>query len=228
MPAPSNDLEMRLAIVWKNILRLSHQGFFDGFAHAAIDREHGHDKLPQPGYVGRSYRPSGLVLMGQNPGNGKDGMTPPDERQYRLLYDLRDANSSSKRLKAYRSLMITLETEVMVTWKIVRNVVTPLLDELELTFDKIAYLNLMKFRTVDNHPPNTLYNRSWPQTVEQLNALSPGLVVALGAGTHDKFVNRYTGSANHDRVTRSIGDRVLPAQGLLDIERIGKRFRGKL
>jgi hypothetical protein len=224
----SNDFDMRLAIVWKNILLLSHQKFFDGFTQAALDREHGHDKLPQPGYVGRSYRPGGLILIGQNPGNGAGGLTPPDERQYQLLYDLRDASSSSKRLIAYRSLMIALEKDVMVTWRIVRNVVTPLLDELAVTFNKIAYLNLMKFRTVDNHPPKTLYNRCWPHTDEQLNALSPGWVVALGAGTYDKFVSQYDGSAKHDRVTRSIGDWVLPAQGKLDIERIGKRFRSKL
>ena len=102
--------------------------------------------------------------------------------------------------------MTALETEVMVTWKIVRKVAMPLLEELGLTFDKIAYLNLMKFRTIDNHPPDTLYNRSWPQTVEQLNALSPALVVVLGAGAYRKFVKRYYGSANHDFVTRSIGE----------------------
>ncbi len=228
MPASSSDFDIRLASVWESILQLSHREFFDDFSRHVIDREHGHDKLPQPGFVGRSYRPGGLILIGQNPGNGRGGLTSPDERQYQLLYDLRDANSSSKRLKAYRNLMTALETEVMITWNIVQNVVKPLLDELGLTFDKIAYLNLMKFRTIGNDPPGTLYNRSWPKTVEQLNALSPGLVVALGKGTYSKFINKYRGSADHDRVERSIGDRVLPPQGQLDIKRIGKRFRGKL
>jgi hypothetical protein len=228
MPASSSNLDIRLAIIWQNILQRSHLEFFDGFVHAAIDRQHGHDKLSQPGYVGRSYHPGGLVVIGQNPGNGRDGLTPPDERQYQFLYELRDAKGSSERLKAYRSLMTTLETEVMTTWKIVRNVVEPLLGQLGLKFDEIAYLNLMKFRTISNSPPEMLYNRSWTHTVEQINALSPGLIVALGAGAYRKFKKRYRGKAEHDFVTRSIGDSGLPAQGQLDVVRIGKRFRGKL
>jgi len=227
MPASNSDFDISLAIVWERILNLSHENFFDGFSHAVIDREHGHDKLPQPGYVGRSYRPGGLILIGQNPGNGGDGLTLPDRCQYQLLYNLRNAKGSSDRVKAYRKLMDTLETEVMITWKIVQNVVIQLLHDLGITFDKVAYLNLMKFRTKDNRPPpSKLYERSWPITVEQLNALSPGLVVALGRGAYRKFKSRYHGSANHDCVTRRYSS--LPPQGQLDIERIGKCFQGKL
>src|SRR5260370_27944594 len=123
MPASSSNFDIRLPIVWQSILQLSHEEFFDGFSQAMIDREHGHDKLPQPGYVGRSYRPGGLIVIGQNPGNGRDGLTLSDERQHQFLYDLRNAEGSSNCLKAYRNLMGALGTEVMITWNIVRNVV---------------------------------------------------------------------------------------------------------
>ena len=75
----------------------------------------------------------------------------------------------------------------MPQWKIVKNVVQPLLQGFCLGLNHIAYTNLVKFRTDDSGFASSLYKKSWELTSEQIDLLAPQIIVALGVGTHKAF-----------------------------------------
>ncbi|HUB12426.1 MAG TPA: hypothetical protein VMB34_10745 [Acetobacteraceae bacterium] len=139
---------------------MDHSETFAGASNAAIDRPHGHDRIAQPGFVGRRYLPGGVLLIGQNPGNDRigKGRSEADLRQYEILHRLREAGvNNAESLSA--ELMSVLGSFVMPTWLIVRNVVDPLLAALHLELDEICYINLIKFRTLDSGIPSELYKK---------------------------------------------------------------------
>jgi len=211
-----------VAALWQRILRVDHASLFVGAAGDIKDRDHGFDRLPQPGFIGCDYRPGGVLLLGQNPGSdpkGK-GMSPSDQLQYRLLSALRDASDNAEALAAFKNLMSALGVKVMPHWAIARNVVQPLLNDLGVNLNQVAYTNMVKFRTNDSGFANTLYEKSWELTSEQIDLLSPSIIVALGVATHRGFMKRYRGRAKVYKITRGIGDTFLPAAGKSDIAAI--------
>jgi hypothetical protein len=223
---PGADLPTRVALLWQKILRSDHAEAFAGTVGSAIDRSHGHDRLPQPGFVGSRYQPRGIMILGQNPGNdaiGKGG-SAADLHQYDILGRLRDAVDTEAATAASKELMAALGSAVMPTWLIVQNVVWPLLTALDLALDDIAYTNLVKFRTFDSSFASRIYDWSWPATSKQICLLEPSVIIALRIGTYDKFERRYKGSARHFRVQRSRGDTRLPNEGRKDIERIAAQL----
>jgi hypothetical protein len=220
------DFPTRVALLWQEILRSDHAEAFAGTVGSAIDRSHGHDRLPQPGFVGSRYKPQGTLILGQNPGNdaiGK-GESTADLHQYEILRRLRDAVDTEAAVAASQALMAALGLTVMPTWLIVQNVVRPLLAALHLVLDDIAYINLVKFRTLDSSFPSRIYDRSWAETSKQICLLEPSVIIALGIGTYDEFKPRYKGTASHFRVQRSRGDTRLPDEGRKDIERIAAQI----
>ncbi|MDE2361863.1 MAG: hypothetical protein KGM42_04220 [Hyphomicrobiales bacterium] len=222
-------LAAEVARLWRNILQASRDQIFEGAEEAIVDRWHGNDRLPQPGFVGLNYERGGLLLIGQNPGNdgvGK-GLSRADQLQYQLLIRLRDAEDSEV-VGAYTELMNALGSTVMPSWKIVRNVVYPLLRALDgQTLNHIAYTNLVKFRTVDSKFNRTIYDASWSATIDQINLLKPALIVALGAGTFNQLQRRYKGTVPIKKVRRQIGDSGLPAAGRSDIAEIAAFWRSR-
>ena len=219
---PGADFPTWVALLWQKILRSDRADAFEGTAGSAIDRSHGHDRLPQPGFVGSRYQPQGILILGQNPGNdaiGK-GKSAADLHQYEILRRLRDAVDTEAAVAASHELMAALGSTVMPTWLIVQNVVWPLLAALNLALDDIAYTNLVKFRTFDSSFASRIYDRPWADTSKQICLLEPSVIIALGIGTYDQFKRRYKGPARHDRVQRSHGDTRLPDEGRRDIERI--------
>ena len=219
-----STFEIDAALLWQQILCLDRAKLFAGFESAAIDRPHGFDRLPQPGFVGNRYRlDDGIVLVGKNPANGGDGMSPGDIRQYQLLKALCDATADNV-YPAFRHLMAALGTTVMPCWPIVQVVVTPLLNGLRLSLDDVAYINLCKFRTSDM-PPRGLLKRSWPVTLQQIELLRPSAIVALGDGTHGELLRHYNGGVRVFRIQRVRRDTRLPPQGKRDIEQIVTALR---
>lgn len=224
------DLPARVAMLWQSILRSNQAEVFAGYEVSAKNRPHGHDRLPQPGFVGPSYRPGGVMIIGQNPGNDvvANGESSTNLRQYELLRQLRDAVDSAAVVSASHELMAALGSEIMPTWSIVKNIVLPLLSALRLTLDDVAYTNLVKFRTVESNLASQIYGRSWDTTSAQIRLLEPAYIIALGLGTHREITRRYIGSAEIHRVQRSRGDWALPDKGRRDIELISTRLRNKL
>lgn len=216
------NFESHIALLWQEILRQTQDNTFAVAKQDALNRDHGLDKLPQPGLVGAHYRPGGILLLGQNPGNDRTGkgLSREDCHQYPLLEQLRDAPDTASALTASRDLMSTLISEVMPTWPIMRNVCLPLLALLRLELQDVAYINLVKFRTNTSKFKTAIYKASWNLTSRQIELLEPKYIIALGIETHRRFMRLYQGHAQVFRIARAIGDTRLSPQGRADIEYI--------
>jgi hypothetical protein len=222
---------LEVARLWQEILRVRREDLFEGILDLAIDRSHGYDRLPQPGYVGLNYRRGGLLLVAQNPANDSAarGLSLTDQTQYALLEVLRDALSEEEIDKAFQALMAALAaTDTMPSWKIVRNCVGPLLSRLDLSFTEVAYINLVKYRTAGTSVPSALDDRSWAHVAQQVSVLQPNFILAIGEGVRKKFATRYKrngGSLGVLGVRRSRGDNSLPKTFEIDVQAIQAAFR---
>lgn len=203
----STVIGSRAASLWQRILRTDRQKLFGADAARLLDRHEG-DKLAQPGYVGPSYQPGGLVLVGMNPGGGpQDGLGPADRDMYSASQAVREA-SPDELVPAFRLLTARL-AEVMPTWKLHRNVVALVLAGTGRTMDDIAYVNLLKWRTDSSSGLSRLYKLSWADhTREQIELLAPGHVVGVGVDAGHSFARLYIGDALVGIVPRVIGDNI--------------------
>ena len=135
------------------------------------------------GYVGRQYRPGkGVVLLGINPGGGGDAYsqrTTEDRIFYPLLHAFKnapplDAMGAFERVNEYFA-------RVLPSWNIWR-IVEPALNSVGADIDKVAYMNLVPYRTRQDKMPSAAARRvSLERVVEPaLLLLAPEAVVALG------------------------------------------------
>lgn len=220
------EFDARIALLWQEILQQTQGDTFSEAKEYAIDRAHGFDRLPQPGLVGPRYRPGGVVLLGQNPGNDKTGKgnSKEDNHQYKLLDRLKDAPDTASAIAASQDLMSALTSEVMPTWPITRNVCLPLLASLGLDLQDVAYINLVKFRTSSSKFGSAIYKASWHLTSRQIDLLAPKYIIALGVETHRRLTRLYQGHLQIFRVARAIGDTRLSSRGEADIEYIAAQI----
>jgi hypothetical protein len=174
----NDDFRTELAILWQSILQADPALTFGTSVEWLVHRNYG-DEIPQPGFVGTKYREGGILFLAMNPAGGtKDGLGDSDQKQYEKLLCLRDA-SNENALRAFNELMDHL-LPFMETWKIILNYVNPLLNKGGLTIKDVAYVNLMKWRTLKGANLNRLYDISWEaHTHDQLNMLNPGVIIAI-------------------------------------------------
>ncbi len=177
-----------LAQLWQAILQTDPSQLFGCGAEILMDRSNVGDDLPQPGFVGPSYRVGGVLFLGNNPGNGPSNpsdLTNLEIRHLQALRDLKAAPPDSLQ-GSFEALMESLEP-IMLEWGLVRNYVRPIISEATLDLDSIAYLNLFKWRS-KRKPFTSMYRQSWQEhTGEQYSVLRPRFVVALGLTTFNWF-----------------------------------------
>jgi hypothetical protein len=175
---------LELAQLWQSILRTDPNRLFGQDTEMLMNRPNTGDDLPQPGFVGPSYRPGGVLFLGNNPGNGPSDPNDLDNldiRHIRALRGLKTADADSL-LGSFEALMGAL-VQIMSEWGVVRNYVRPILSGANMDLDSIAYLNLFKWRSSEE-PPARMYQDSWwEHTGEQYRLLRPKFVIALGSST---------------------------------------------
>ena len=110
------------------------------------------EHVPQPGYIGKGYGATGLLLIGQNPGLPNESLAREDRMHTAALRALRDSPTEQE----YARLQVILNC-VIPTWPVHNNHFP--LRECGLNLEDIAYLNLVRCRTGEK-APNT-------STVEQ-------------------------------------------------------------
>jgi hypothetical protein len=206
------------ALLWHRILRADPEAVFGPEAARLMNRNWS-DRLPQPGYMGLQYRPGGLVFVSMNPGAGpEDGLSADDQRQYGALQRLRDADESAAR--ALFDELTQLLADIMPGWRIHQNFVAPVLRAAGLDFSQVAYVNLLKWRTVSSSGLARLYALSWNHhTRDQLELLAPSRVIAVGSDAGRAFQRHYTAPVDFDFIPRAIGNNVGPA-GRVALDRI--------
>jgi hypothetical protein len=109
-----------------------------------------------------------------------------DLAQYRLLEKLRD---SSDPIPAYHELMGTL-SKIMLDWRIIQNCqISKILSSKGLTFDQIAFVNLIAWRTQTSAIPVNAYEAARNHhVIEQIELLNPSRVIALGVSARDWLI----------------------------------------
>jgi hypothetical protein len=111
-------------------------------------------------------------------------------------------------------------------------VVKPVLNGLGIGFDQMAYLNVLKWRTIEDKVHQDLYRISLKaHTLDQLSALAPGLIVILGKGL-DQALEKVTEFQQKfdDRkifIPRTNGDRYLKPEGLAAVKMACEKFRAQ-
>jgi hypothetical protein len=184
-----------LAQLWQSILTADPYRLFGRDAEILMDRSSAGDDLPQPGFVGSTYRPGGVLFLGNNPGNGPedpDDLDDLERRHIRALRDLKAAPPNSLQ-GSFEALMESL-VPVMSEWGLVQKYVRPILSGADMDLDSIAYLNLFKWRSKifkwrsTKDTPARVYRQSWQKhTGKQCRLLRPIFVVALGNETFGWF-----------------------------------------
>ena len=84
-----------LAQLWQSILRTDPDRLFGWDAERLAERPGSGDELPQPGFVGPSYRPGGVLFLGNNPGKGTLPFDALEEQHVRALRNLEAADPDS-------------------------------------------------------------------------------------------------------------------------------------
>lgn len=219
----NSSLRLKLAHLWQRILKTDPEELFGNQCSRLLSRNWG-DQIPQPGYAGARYQPGGILFIGMNPGGGpSEGLGEADLDQYRALEGLR--NSDETELGAKFEELNNLLARLMRQWKIYKNFVAPILDCANLEFSRVAYLNLIKWRTKSGKDLNRLYDLSWrAHTGDQIETLSPGLVIAIGKGVGCAFCRHNIGKFPFVAIPRVVGDNIGP-RGREAVAKICERLR---
>jgi hypothetical protein len=202
-PEDATDFGLRTqeSVLWRDIARADPAGIFGRNVDWLSSVRPG-DRVPQPGYVGPTYRPGGVLFLSSNPGPEPRGPTTlQDLRQYEATARLAQADASSTRSR-FDELTAVL-AEIMPTWDIFQTFVAPLMTSRR--FADVAYLNVLKWRTAREGRIDlpVLYNQSWTaHTRQQVFLLDPRFIVVIGKGVAEWLVNAYSGNAAIDFIPR--------------------------
>ena len=219
----NREFRKALAILWRDISRLNER---DIFKDAPTARRHarGDDALAQPGYVGRGYRPGGVVFIGANPGGAKLKNVVTDGQQNRFLRALKRAGSEAESIDAFEALTAHLAT-AMRGWRLPQVAVNPVIAGTKIGFEDIAFINIVKWRTNAEKVPTSALHASWDfGTAQQVKLLRPSIIVALGTTVAGRYLVKVaTGAKRLFVIKRMRGDRSLPPEGLREARR-AQRF----
>jgi uracil-DNA glycosylase len=220
-------MDKKLAELWHRVAIADHRHVFEQAPRCVRSRNE-FDEVPQPGFVGSRYKQGGLLFVGKNPGNdpGRE-LSRPDKEQLNAIQQFQHTEEDV-RGQGFLSLMETLGNSVMPQWTIVKKLVGPILDGLALSLDQVAYINLVKYHTHDTDLHSSLYDRSWPLTMQQISMLSPSVIIVLGKSAGDAFETRYKGAARRYIVPRTIGDKSIEPRVLSVAVELGRREKAYL
>ncbi len=167
-----------------------------------------------PGYVGPQYQCGEPVLLAINPGGGKDTYkvrTPADDNFYTMMeaFHWSTGDALLKRYEAMNSAWVAN----MRTWNL-RRIIDPVLDALDCTMTRVAFLNAVPYRTREDRMPSAYARRqAWTLvTAPLLELLEPGVIVALGQKAGAVLEQHYVEATPTFTVQRSNGDQYLTPQ----------------
>lgn len=218
-----------LAGLWQEILAYGdcRERLFGGFTRELLDR-HPEDRLPHPGFVGKRYARGGLLFLALNPAAGKDGHATDEMPHYSLLGELKAAGPANLR-NAFEKLM-DYDSRWYPSIPIFRTMVVPCLSMNGLTLESIAYLNILKWRTVgDKHFMPLCEISLRAHTLEQIRLLDPSIIAILGfksrdiLADHSEFQQQFGNRCI--AIPRSNGDKYVTPAGQLALAELSKRIR---
>ena len=142
------------------------------------------ENVPQPGYVGKDYFKSRVILIGQNPGTPKT-LGLKDQPYTAALRALRDLPNATN----YRTLSKVLE-DFIPQWPVQARHFP--LHECGLTLNDIAYFNLVRCRTIEDRAPSKkLSDACVSQHFDRwVQVMQPRVVIFIGKWASDRAATR--------------------------------------
>lgn len=149
---------------------------FDAIIRSVRDYPSDCVSLPLPGYVGKNFTSRRIVFIGQSPGQAG----PKRSDGYWAGKHHFDESMTVTELRAhYFEGLIRCSLGKFVEY---------LLDDTNVSFDDIAFTNIVKNSITANDYPMTVTIKFWePYLRKQLDILKPKLIVCLGRLASDAF-----------------------------------------
>jgi len=180
-----------------------------------------------PGVVGPAYRQGGLMMMGVNPGGGKDTYNQArhgENELYPLLHQLEGCRQEDvgPLFEKYSHVSLRVQREWNI-WRLIHEV----LNATDIPAEGYAYLNAVPYRTRgDSKPRAAAIKRSWEKIVTpQLAILKPGVIAALGKKAAKILTDHYKGPAKIFVIPRTNGDRYISKEAEEVLLQMSMHFR---
>lgn len=180
------------------------------------------DKTARPTFVGRNYRPGGVLILGKSPGGGgakyKGKIAKHDGVWERAVKSL--VNRSS--IEVYRDWRDQIMPSCMHDWSIWTSV-SAVLEAIQLDLHQVAFGNLIPFRIEGAESENirTVHIKlAWEANTKLvIETLAPKLIVGM-TSSFGKFSRLYEGEATLAKFRRARGDRYITESGEADLNNI--------
>lgn len=175
----------------------------------------------RPTWIGRSYRPGGVLLLGKNPGGGSVSYRHASHAGDGRLADAFSRLMQEQSIYSYRN-WIAVQRVVMNDWRIWSisvSAIVGVLGDIGITADDIAFGNLVPFRTAENKVLAKELAQGWEKDLRPtIELLQPALIIKMtsnfpGLGERVKDSNVLT-------FRRANGDRCVTASGKTDLVNI--------
>ena len=142
-----------------------------------VDSDEG--RTARPTWVGKNYRPGGVLLMGKNPGGGSSSFEtkrPPwDFPFFDALKSLREKRD----MAAYMHLSDVAQPNAMRQWPMWRSI-SAVLDALRLDLFSVAMGNFVPFRTQGNKVFAKEFEAAWRlDTRQMIVTVRPSVIVKM-------------------------------------------------
>ena len=179
-------------------------------------------QIARPTWVGKDYKPGGILLLGKNPAGGstshKEISHPSDHAFANALKHL----CTNRDIVSYCFWRDVAQPHAMATWRIWSVSVLAVIEALRplgVDANSIAFGNLVPFRTRGNTVSSREYVRGWEHDVSHvINILKPRLIIKMTAD-FQKLSEYCTMTVIGFR--RSNGDRGITHSGRVDLQAIG-------
>lgn len=177
-------------------------------------------RMARPTWIGKGYRPGGVLLIGKNPAGGTPSHQhkahPSDAGLAAALQRL----VSERDLRAYLAWRDEAQPRAMATWRIWKNGVEPIVNALKPAIagaDEIAFGNFVPFRSDSNKVRLTEYLAGWQNDLEHVvRLLRPRLIIKMTA--EFPHFERHISEVQVLRFSRANGDTHVTAAGVNDLQ----------
>lgn len=115
----------------------------------------------------------------------------------------------------------------MKNWNIYQRYIREIFEGMDIGFSEVAYVNLVKWRTIGESMPRPLLKISWEaHTRDQLVMLRPSLIISLGKSVAGPFIEEfYDEQAYNITIPRTRGDLHLSPESKAAIVRARRYLR---
>jgi hypothetical protein len=173
-------------------------------------------RTARPTWVGKNYKPGGILLLGKNPGGGSPSfrtLRPPWDFDF---FDALRSFRAKRDLISYDHLSDVAQPASMRQWPLWRSI-DAILHALEVDLFSVAIGNFVPFRTQGNSVSSDEFKAAWRlDTALTVETLRPKLIVKM-TNEFRTFRRYCPADIKIQQFHRSNGDRYITESGKADL-----------